>query len=265
MRFPDVVGLRCLAGHQPFPATWVTLTLENLEDGMRKAFSFAFGPGREDGRVFVRRDEVLAQGRYLEEAVGLDYARIEDRWQGRCWISVAGAAELRHQFRLSFAQPPLRQASARRVAAARALRFLYENEDEPLSVAVETELPKKVVLHPVPPANGNWLPEHMHEPVRNLLSALARRDLNGLIATGALAPDRAGRIEQEIIDYGASPVIPPDIALLLANATSDDGETWTIEVPLWTREEGPSDLLLWIRARDREDGPELELRGTAPA
>jgi hypothetical protein len=265
MRFPDAIGVRCLAGRLPFPGAWVTLTLENVEGDERKAFSFALGPAREDGRLLLRRADVLAQGRYLQKAVGLDYGRIEDRWQGRGWVAVAGAAELRHQFWLTFTQPPMRHASARRAAAARALRFLYENGKEKLSIAVETELPKKIDLEPVAPLGGDWLPERLHEPVRELLSRLARRDLEGLIEDGVLAPEMASRIEQEIIDYGASPVIPPDIALLIASASGDGGEGWTIEAPLWTREEGPSDLVLWIHARERESGPALELRGAAPA
>jgi hypothetical protein len=56
-------------------------------------------------------------------------------------------------------------------------------------------------------------------------------------------------------------VIPPDIALLLASAVADGEDAWTIEAPLWTREEGPSDLTLWIHAHEREGDLELELRG----
>jgi len=263
MRFPDSIGMRCFAGREPFPGTWIALALENVEEGMKTALSFAFGPTREDGRLVLRRQDVLAQARYFEAVVGLDYGQLEERWDGRGWLAVAGAAELRHQFRLTFADPPLGQASAHRVDAARALRYLYEHETERFSVKVETELPKKVALDLTVPRRGDWLPESLHEPVRELLARLARRELAALIETHILASDTAARVEQEIIDYGASPVIPPDIALLLATATSDGEQAWTIEAPLWTREEGPSDLAVWIHARERETGLELELRGVA--
>jgi hypothetical protein len=84
-----------------------------------------------------------------------------------------------------------------------------------------------------------------------------------LIDEGVLTPEMAAKIEQEIIGYGASPVIPPDIALLLASAVADGEDAWTIEAPLWTREEGPSDLTLSIHAREHESGLELTLRGVA--
>ena len=211
----------------------------------------------------VLREDVLAQASYFEEAVGLDYGQLEERWNGRGWLAVAGAAELRHQLRLTFADPPLRQASAHRVAAARALRYLYEHESERFSVKVETELPKKLALNLTTPRRGDWLPESLHGPVQELLTRLARRELPDLIDEGILTPETAARVEQEIIEYGASPVIPPDIALLLATATSDGEQAWTIEAPLWTRQEGPSDLAVWIHARELETGLELELRGVA--
>jgi len=263
MRIPESIAMRCLAGREPFPGTWVALTLECAEEGTKTALSFAFGPTREDGRLFLRREDVLAQARYFDEGVGLDYGNVEERWSGRGWLSVAGAAELRHQLRLTFADPPLRQASTHRVAAARALRYLNEHEGERLSIKVESQLPSEVTLDLTTPGRGDWLPESLYEPVQELLTRLARRELPDLIDEGVLTPETASRIEQEIIDHGASPVIPPDIALLLTSATADGEQAWTIEAPLWTREEGPSDLTLWMHAREHETGLELELRGIA--
>jgi len=163
---------------------------------MKTALSFAFGPTREDGRLVLRREDVLAQARYFEAVVGLDYGQLEERWDGRGWLAVAGAAELRHQFRLTFADPPLGQASAHRVDAARALRYLYEHETERFSVKVETELPKKVALDLTVPRRGDWLPESLHEPVRELLARLARRELAALIETHILASDTAARVSR---------------------------------------------------------------------
>lgn len=261
MQIPESIAVRCLAGREPFPGTWVALTLECAEEGTKTALSFAFGPTREDGRLYLRREDVLAQARYFDEGVGLDYGNLEERWSGRGWLSVAAAAELRHQLRLTFANPPLRQATTHRVAAARALRYLNEHEGERFSVKVESELPRKVALDLATPGRGDWLPEPLYEPVQKLLTRLARRELPDLIDEGVVTPETASRIEQEIIEYGALPVIPPDIALLLTSATADGEQSWTIEAPLWTREEGPSDLTFWIHAHERESGLELELRG----
>jgi hypothetical protein len=263
MQIPDAIAVRCLVGREPFPGTWVALTLECAEDGTKAALSFVFGPTGEDGRLILRREDVLAQARYLGEGVGLDYGNVEERWNGRGWLSVAGAAELRHQLKLTFADPPLRQASTHRVAAARALRYLNERDGERFSIKVENELPRKIALELTSPGPGEWLPERLYEPVQELLTRLARRDLPALIEEGVVTPETASQIEQEIIDYGASPLIPPDIALLLTSATADGEQAWTIEAPLWTREEGPSDLTLWMHAHEHETGLEIELRGIA--
>jgi hypothetical protein len=264
MQIPETIAVQCLVEREPFPGTWVALALECAEEGAKTALSFAFGPTGEDGRLFLRRADVLAQARYFDEGVGLDYGRLEERWSGRGWLSVAGAAELRHQLRLTFADPPLRQASTHRVAAARALRYLNEHEGERLSIKIENEQPRKVTLASVTPGPGDWLPEALHEPVKELLTRLARRELAEMIDEGVVVPETAAAIEREIIEHGMSPVIPPDIALLLTTAVADGEDAWTIEAPLWTREEGPSDLTLWIHAREHEEtGLELELRGIA--
>lgn len=266
MRLPDTIAARCLAGDEPFGGSWLSLALESGEDGSKAVFSFAFGPAREDGRLSVQRDELLAQSHYLEEVVGLDYGGVEERWNGRGWLSVAGAAELRHQFRLTFTQPPPRQATVLRLAAARALRHLEEFEgEESYSISIETRLGKGIALETAAPPPGEWLPDDLREPVRELLDRLARRQLRDLVESGSLRAETANRIETEILDYGATPIPPPDIALLLATAKDDGEGGWTIEVPLWTREEGPCDLSAWIRAREREYGLELELRGVTLA
>jgi hypothetical protein len=140
---------------------------------------------------------------------------------------------------------------------------MNEREGERFSVAVETELPKKVNLEVTSTPRGDWLPERLHEPLRELLGRLARRELKELIESGALVKETAKRLEKEVIERGVTPVVPPDIALLLAGTESDGGDAWTIEVPLWTREEGPSDLAIWVHARELETGLELELRGVA--
>jgi hypothetical protein len=269
MRLPDSIGVRCLAGREPFPGSWLSLTLESIDKGEKAVLSFALGPARDDGRLLLRREDVLSQGRYYEQAVGLDYGRLEKRWSGRGWLAVAAAAELRHQFRLTFGKPPLRQANAYRVAAAAALRFLYEHQGERFSIEIETELPKGISFDRARTSPGDWLPERLHEPVRELLCQLARRELPALVESGQLARKAPRRLEKAIFDYGATPVIPPDIVLLLSTATRDGEDAWTIEAPLWTREEGPSDLVVQMHARELETELEtelkLELRGVALA
>jgi hypothetical protein len=275
MRIPDAIAVRCLAGDEPFPGSWLSLTLEGTEKKSRSALSFALGPARDDGRLLVRREDVLAQARYLEQAVGLDYGRLERRWSGKGWLAVAGADELRHQFVLTFGETPLRLPGAYRAAAARALRFLFEHDGVRFSVSIESEPTEGIELEPTPTQPVDWLPEALHEPVLELLSKLARRELPDLVKAGALTRKKAKALERKIIDAGVMPVPPPDIALLLASAELEietvagpgpEAETesvrvWSIEAPLWTRDEGPGELKVQIRAREPESGLTLELIG----
>jgi hypothetical protein len=260
MRLPDSVQARCLIGDDPFPGAWLSLVLEGKDE---KAFSLAFGPGGEDGRIFLLRDDILARARFLKQAVGLDYGQLERRWSGRAWLSVAGAEELRHQFHLSFGEPAPPQAAANRIAAARALRLLYENDAERFRVELESEAPEQVKIEAKPPLPSGWLPERLHRQVHELLDRLARHDLAGLIEAGELDERTAASIEEEISAYGATPVVPPDIVLLLSSVSEDGDGAWTIEAPLWTREGGPSDLEIWIHAREQQEGLRLSLRGIA--
>lgn len=264
MRLPDLIRARCLVGDTPFPGAWLALSLIANEGDAEPVFSLVFGPAGEDGRIFVERDEVLAQARFLGEAIGLDYGRIEERWSGKLALAVAGVEELRHQFRLTFGDPPVRRASFNRVAAARALRLLHESAGEELSVEASLEPSGTTELEFVLGRARDWLPEELHEPVLELLVRLARRDLAGLVEAGVLAEERQTDIEDEIARAGVTPILPPDIALLLARAESCGEQAWAIAVPLWTKERGPSDLEVSLSALEQEGTLTLTLEGVAP-
>lgn len=102
-----------------------------------------------------------------------------------------------------------------------------------------------------------------------------------LIALGALVSDlaagrydeiardgRAGRIaptdmRRVIVDYGRTPISPPTLEAvaesLHAFALDHEQNAWAIDAPLWTREEGRSDLEVFVRARLTPSGVHIEM------
>ena len=98
-------------------------------------------------------------------------------------------------------------------------------------------------------------------PITDLVEALVRGDFDSLEADG-----RAGRVgvdglRRSITEYGRTLVVLPDEAFDLVEAgmvTARPGEWWIV-VPMWTDEEGQSDLSLELVAIPTDDGHRLEV------
>ena len=70
----------------------------------------------------------------------------------------------------------------------------------------------------------------------------------------------AGDMRRVINQYGRTLVALPNDAwahaTVLPISTSDDGEAWSVTLPVWTAEEGRSDLEIETRLDARPDGRE---------
>lgn len=72
----------------------------------------------------------------------------------------------------------------------------------------------------------------------------------------------AGEMADAIRGYGRTLVHPPDEALRLVEITKREGATersWHVVAPLWTREEGRSDLSLELGLTEGPDGIKVEV------
>lgn len=78
--------------------------------------------------------------------------------------------------------------------------------------------------------------------VMSLLAAGAYKDLIARCATSRLSPADVRMVLEE---YGRNVVVPPQEAYALLNAVEVEGAaipTWSASMPLWTEQEGRSDL-----------------------
>lgn len=89
----------------------------------------------------------------------------------------------------------------------------------------------------------------------DMMNALVRGEFERL-----KCPPGRGSVEElvaAIREYGRTPVPPPEeaVAKLAVYPDSDAADSWMIEMPFWTREEGESDL--WLYAEVHRKGDEL--------
>lgn len=81
----------------------------------------------------------------------------------------------------------------------------------------------------------------------------------------------AAEIQTAVEEYGLQPVEPPPEAyrelgepaglLNAVRVSVAEDETWSVRMPLWTREEGRSDLTVELTVVFRHDGVTVELDG----
>ena len=92
--------------------------------------------------------------------------------------------------------------------------------------------------------------------LRDLVRCLIERDFAALEADGRIGRLTVEELAKAIDDYGRSLAAIPDHGWDLADSYEIEGRpnSWAIDLPLWTQEEGRSDLTLSISAERRDDG-----------
>ena len=119
--------------------------------------------------------------------------------------------------------------------------------------------PSRASRHSIASAYGcsGWTSCADHD----LVEALVRGDFDSLEADGRAGRVGADGLRRSITEYGRTLVVLPDEAFDLVEAgmvTARPGEWWIV-VPMWTAEEGQSDLSLELAALPTEDGHLLEV------
>ena len=85
------------------------------------------------------------------------------------------------------------------------------------------------------------------DALRDLLSLLARRKYRRVIASCATSRLTARDLKRVVRAYGATPVVPSEEAwehMHAVRVTAAQDPTYAVDMPLWTAEEGRSDLEL---------------------
>jgi hypothetical protein len=105
------------------------------------------------------------------------------------------------------------------------------------------------------------LPEAFRAPIRRLAAELARGDLKGLVEDGRCGVMTEEQMRQPIRSYGRTLTSLPEEALDRAQVRplEDEQEAWEVALPLWTVEEGESDLSLIASVRMIEGDVWVEL------
>jgi hypothetical protein len=105
------------------------------------------------------------------------------------------------------------------------------------------------------------LPRSFRKPVAEITAVLARGDFDALEADGRAGRVGADGLRQAVAEYGRTLIELPDAAYELADAgpvSTEPGQWWVV-VPMWTAEEGRSDLSLELSAIPSGDGHRFEI------
>lgn len=93
--------------------------------------------------------------------------------------------------------------------------------------------------------------------VRDVVAQLARGEYAALERRSSGVRLSAGEMKAAVAAYGRRIVVPPEGAappLDVVRITAVESPAWAVDVPLWTAEEGPSDLTLQLTVRADPDG-----------
>jgi hypothetical protein len=97
--------------------------------------------------------------------------------------------------------------------------------------------------------------------VHAVMDLLVRRDYSALMKLTAGVRLSDADIEGAVKEYGRELVMPPSEGYQLMNATPIKTQTggWSIAMPLWTAEEGRSDLTLELTIAPTAEGYRVEI------
>jgi hypothetical protein len=106
------------------------------------------------------------------------------------------------------------------------------------------------------------MPDQLHEAVSAALKLLVSGEYAQLERlTGGIRLN-AEEIRKAVTDYGRVLITPPDSAFELMDVIkvkNAEPSQWSITMPLWTQEEGRSDLSMELTVIEQKDGYKIEL------
>ena len=106
------------------------------------------------------------------------------------------------------------------------------------------------------------MPDQLHEAVSVIHNLLVRAEYAQLEKLTGGVRLHAEEIKKAVIDYGRILITPPISAFELMDVIkvrNAEPPKWTITMPLWTQEEGRSDLSMELTITEQKDGYKIEL------
>ena len=98
-------------------------------------------------------------------------------------------------------------------------------------------------------------------PIRALVDMLVKGRFDQLERDGRSGRLSSHELKEALQGYGRTIIALPDEAFHLVDVYPIKGQntTWAVDVPLWTAEEGRSDLTLSLTVSDSQDGVQLAI------
>ncbi len=98
-------------------------------------------------------------------------------------------------------------------------------------------------------------------PIRSLVEALVEGRFDQLERDGRSGRLSSHELKKTLKAYGRTIITLPDEAFGFVDVYSVKGHEsiWALDVPLWTAEEGRSDLTLSLTVSENQDGVQLEI------
>jgi len=101
---------------------------------------------------------------------------------------------------------------------------------------------------------------HLQQQIRELVNALVTADYATISTEGWLGRLRQDDVQLRLQEYGATLVAPPPTFIDSIECYAyQDGSGLHLDVPLWTAEEGQSDLTLSLQVLFESDRPQLHM------
>jgi hypothetical protein len=99
------------------------------------------------------------------------------------------------------------------------------------------------------------------DPIRFLVEELVQGHFAQLEQDGRNGRLSAAELQDTLREYGRTIITLPDEALNLADVHAIAGQKtcWAVDMPLWTAEEGRSELTLSLTISETRDGMQLEI------
>jgi len=99
------------------------------------------------------------------------------------------------------------------------------------------------------------------DPIRTLVEALVKGHFDQLERDGRSGRLSSHELKEALKAYGRTMITLPDEAFRLVDVYPVKGRqaTWAVDIPLWTAEEGRSDLTLSLTVSESPDGVRLEI------